>query len=161
MRALTPVEAALAFALGGAVLAVFVPAFVKNVHASRMTEPLDGLSRIAGRASELADTAPQARAYPDAVPLTPAQVPRGVLVADPPGTWQHPTWRLLDFGFDAPHAYSFEFVSQNAPDVSTFTASAHGDLDADGVQSTFSLSGSVRPGSAPQTLPLEVVREVE
>ena len=115
----------------------------------------------AGRASELADTAPQARAYPDPAPLTPAQVPRGVLTTDPPGTWQHPTWRLLDFGFDAPHAYSFEFTSKNAPDVSTFTASAHGDLDADGVQSSFSVSGSVRPGAAPQTLPLEVVREVE
>ncbi len=161
MRTLTPVEAALAFALGGSVLAVFVPAFVKNVHASRMTEPLDGLARIAGRASELADTAPQERAYPDSAPLTPAQVPRGVLTQDPPGTWQHPTWRLLDFGFDTPHAYSFEVTSKNAADVSTFRAAAHGDLDADGVLSSFSLSGSVRPGSAPETLPLEVVREVE
>lgn len=142
-------------------LAVFVPAFVKNVHASRLTEPLDGLSRIAKRAAELADSAPQARAYPDPAPLTPAQVPRGVLELDPPGTWQHPTWRLLDFGFDTPHAYSFEFTSKNAPDVSSFTASAHGDLDGDGVRSSFSLSGSIKPGSAPETLPLEVVREVE
>jgi hypothetical protein len=161
MRALSPVEAALVFALGGSVLAVFVPAFVKNVHASRLTEPLDGLSRIAQRAAELADSAPQARAYPDEAPLTPAQVPRGVLATDPPGTWQHPTWRLLDFSFESPHAYSFELTSKNAADVSTFVATAHGDLDGDGVLSTFSLSGSVKPGSAPETSPLEVVREVE
>lgn len=161
MRALTPVEAALAFALGGSVLAVFVPAFVKNVHASRLTEPLDGLSRLTQRAAALADTAPQARAYPDSAPLTPTEVPRGALASDPPGTWQHPSWRLLDFAFETPHAYSFEIISKNAPDVSTFTAIAHGDLDGDGVQSTFSQSGEVKPGSAPRTFPLEVVREVE
>jgi hypothetical protein len=88
-------------------------------------------------------------------------VPRGELVRDAPDTWQHPTWRLLDFGFDAPHAYSFEINSSNGADVSKFTAAAHGDLDGDGVLSTFEVSGSLKAGGVPQTLPLEVIREVE
>ncbi|RYZ02899.1 MAG: hypothetical protein EOO73_29700 [Myxococcales bacterium] len=161
MRALTPVEAALAFAIGGSVLAVFVPPFVRNLHASRLTEPLEGLQRLSARAAVLADNAPLSQAFPPSVGLTPSQVPRGELVTDPPGTWAHASWRLLDFAIDTPHAFSFEWSSTNGADQSTYTATAHGDLDGDGVQSTFQISGAVRPGSSPQTLPLEVTREVE
>ena len=161
MRPISPVEAALIFALGGAALAVFVPTFIKNVHASRLVEPLDGLARIAGRAAQLADASPQAAAYPESAPLTPSNVPRGELVRDPAGTWSHPTWRLLDFAFGAPHAYGFELASKNAPELSSYTATARGDLDGDGVLSRCEVSGSVKPGAAPQTLPLEVVREIE
>jgi hypothetical protein len=161
MRVLTPVEAAIAFAIGGSVLAVFIPSFVRNLHASRLTEPLSGLEAISRRAAELAENAPQLQAFPDSAPLTPARVPRAELVTDPPGTWVHPTWRLLAFSFDAPHAYSFEFESKNANDVSTYKAAAHGDLDGDGVLSTFEITGSIRPGGPAKTLPLEVVREVE
>jgi hypothetical protein len=161
MRGLAPVKAAIAFAIGGSVLAVFVPAFIRNLHASRLTEPLDGLGRIARRAAELADGSPQLHAYPESAPLSPPQVARAELVNDPPGVWLHPTWRLLDFGFTTPHAYSFELTSKNAADVSTFSAVAHGDLDGDGVLSTFSISGEVKPGSLPRTFALEVVREIE
>ncbi len=161
MRPISPVEAALIFALGGSALAIFVPAFVKNVHASRLVEPLDGLSRLSGRAAQLADAAPQASAYPESAPLTPSNVPRGELVKDPPGTWSHPTWRVLDFSFEAPHAYGFELSTKNAPDVSRYTATARGDLDGDGVLSRFEVSGFVKPGLPPETAPLEVVREVE
>lgn len=161
MRSLTPVEAALAFAIGGSVLAVFVPTFVKNLHASRLAEPLDGLSRLASRSAQLADSSPQAQAFPDSAPLTPERVPRGETVTDVPGTWQHPTWRMLGFSQEAPHAFSFAYESKNGPEESTYTASAHGDLDGDGVLSAFSITGSVRPHGSPSTLPLEVSREVE
>src|SRR5688572_24388494 len=129
MRPLAPVEAALVFALGGAVLAVTVPVFVRNLNASRMTEALDGLERISTRASALADAAPQDRAYPASCPLTPSSVPRASLVTDPPNTWSHPTWRLLGFSIETPHAYSFQFDSANSAGESRFTVEAHGDLD--------------------------------
>jgi hypothetical protein len=161
MRAITPVEAALAFAIGGSLLAVMVPAFVKNLHASRMSEALEGLEKITGRALVLSDTAPLSAAFPKSCPLTPAAVPRATLAQDPPHTWDHPTWRLLDFSFDTPHAYSFQFESQAGPDVSRFVAEAHGDLDGDGVLSTFRTGGSIRQGEAPKRAVLEVSREVE
>jgi hypothetical protein len=161
MRPLAPVEAALVFALGGAVLAVTVPVFIRNLNASRMTEALDGLERISARAGALADAAPQLSAYPASCPLTPASVPRATLVTDPPSTWNQPTWRLLGFSIEAPHAYSFQFDSQNGPAISRFTAEAHGDLDGDGVVSTFRIGGSVQPGQAPRRDALEVIREVE
>lgn len=161
MRPLAPVEAALAFALAGSVLAVTVPVFLRNLNASRMTEALDGLERLSARANALADSAPQDRAYPASCALTPATVPRATLVTDPPATWNQPTWRLLGFSIDTPHAYSFQFDSSNDAKVSRFTVEAHGDLDGDGVVSTFRTGGSVEPGQAPRQSALEVIREVE
>lgn len=161
MRAITPVEAALAFAIGGSLLAVTVPPFLRNLHASRMTEALDGLQRISGRAMVLSDTALIGSAFPPSAPLTPATVPRATLTVDPPHTWDHPTWRLLDFDFDAPHAYAFQFDSQNGPGFSRFVAEAHGDLDGDGVLSTFRAGGLLREGHPPKLDVLEVSREVE
>ena len=161
MRPLTPLEAAAAVALIGSILAATVPTFVRNLHASRMAEPIEGLSRIAARATALAAGAAPESAYPESAPLTPAAVPRAELVTDPPGTWDHPTWRLLDFRWTVPHAYSFEFESGNSAEESRFIARAHGDLDGDGVRSTFAIAGEMKRGGEPQILPMDIHREVE
>lgn len=161
MRSLSPVEVAAGVAVVGSLLAVGVPAFIENLHASRVVEPIDGLNRIAMRAAALAAARPASAAYPPTVPLTPEQVPRGEAQADPPGAWEHPTWRALDFGWTVPHSYSFEFESDNKPGRATFMARAHGDLDGDGVFSTFEISGESKDGAEPVTFPLESYREVE
>jgi len=161
VRSLTPVEAAAVVAIAGSLLATALPAFVRNLHASRLVEPMDGLNRIATRATVLAAGRPAEKAYPKSVGLTPASVPRGERVKDPPGTWNKPTWRLLEFGFKLPHSYSFAFESHNAPGSASFRALAHGDLDGDGVLSTFEISGRSKDGSEPTTSPLDMHREVE
>lgn len=161
MRALTPVELAVAISLGGTVAATMIPTFLRNVHASRLSEPVLGLKEIAAHASLRAAGLPAETAYPESAPFTPATTPRGELVLDPPGTWDAPTWRALDFSFDTPHAYSFAFESSNGEALSTFTARARGDLDGDGVTSSFAISGSVKRGAEPTLQPLEIHREVE
>jgi hypothetical protein len=161
MRSLTPLEVAISIAVAGSVLAASTPAFVRNLHASRLTEPIDGLGRIAGRAAGLAAGAPAAAAYPESVPLTPEKVAQGESVSDPPGTWNHPTWRKLGFEWTVPHYYSFAFESRNAPDRAVFHARAHGDLDGDGVLSTFAISGESRQGGVPTNSALDVHREIE
>ena len=161
MRVLTPLEAASAFSIFGSVLAIAIPAFVRNLHASRLVEPIDGLSHIAAKAAAIAASQPAESAYPDSVGLTPEQVPRGGPVSDPPGTWDHPTWRQLDVSFASPHSYSFAFESRNAPGKATYRAVAHGDLDGDGLVSTFEISGESRDGAEPSTSPMESRREVE
>lgn len=161
MRSLTPVEAAVGVAVAGSVLATALPAFVKNLHASRLVEPMDGLERIAGRATQLAAGSATERAYPPSVDLTPAEVPRGEPASDPEGTWHHPTWRTLAFEFDNAHCYSFAFESRNSTSSSTFRATAHGDLDGDGLLSTFRIRGETVPGGEPSVQPLEMYREVE
>lgn len=161
MRALTPLELAAALSLTGTIAATMIPTFLRNLHASRLSEPVEGLKRIAAHATLRAAGLPPESAYPVSAPFTPAVTPRGELVLDPPGTWDTPTWRTLDFGFETPHAYSFAFESSNTDSRSTFVARARGDLDGDGVTSSFSISGSVDRGAEPKLLPLEINREVE
>jgi hypothetical protein len=161
VRSLTPLEAAVGVAVVGSVMAAAVPAFVRNVHASKLVEPIDGLSRIATRATALSAGRPVESAYPASAPLTPAEVPAGVRVTDPPGTWEHPTWRLLDFELSVPHSFSFAFESGGSAEVAVFRAVARGDLDGDGSLSELSVSGETRAGGEPRVFPMDMYREVE
>jgi hypothetical protein len=161
MRSLTPVEAVLVVAVGGSVLCAAAPAFVRNLRASRLAEPVDGLQKIASRASALAAGRPTELAYPPSVGLTPSRVPAGTMQLDPEGTWDSPTWRMLGFRFTRPHAFAFEFTSQCSPQQGSFVATAHGDLDGDGLVSTFEIRGSIKAGAEPEVGTLDVWREVE
>jgi hypothetical protein len=141
---MSALEAAVGFAVLGSVLAVATPAFVRELHASRFAEPVNALNVLGERAIAYAEANDTASAFPATAPLTPATVPRGTRELDPDGTWDHPTWRALDFRASAegePHSFSFAFDGMNAPAGSTFVAHAHGDLDGDGVTSTFEIRG--------------------
>jgi hypothetical protein len=161
VRSLTPVEAAVAFALGGSILAVAIPEFVRGLHASRLAEPVDGLKRIAASAVSVAAEGLPEPSFPPSAPLTPADVPRGVRADDPPGAWDQPTWRALGFGFDHAHAFSFSFESRRDPSLAHFRATAHGDLDGDGVVSTFEIEGEADVSGARILPGMYVDREVE
>lgn len=155
------VQSVALIAAGLCVVLSVLPVFFRNLRASRLSEPMDRLAYIGSRATAIAAGRPVESAYPDSAPLTPSQVPRGELALDPPGTWDHPTWRLLDFRFDEPHAYAFSFESVNGPERSRFEARARGDLDGDGNLSTFVISGETSKSGAPLTTPLAMHREVE
>ena len=96
----------------------------------------------------------------------------------PDQVWQHLTWRSLDFGFCRPapheapdnlsecepHRFAFQFDSALDPQtgVMRFVATAHGDLDGDGVLSTFEVRGERLPGQPARVIPgMFVDREVE
>jgi hypothetical protein len=78
-------------------------------------------------------------------------------VVDPRGTWAHPTWHELSFEIASPHRYSYEFVTDGA----RFIARALGDLDGDGVLSTFERTGQIGPDGAVVISDLRVVNELE
>ncbi len=158
---MTPLQAAIAVALGGGVLAVAVPTFVDNLRASRLAEPMDGLGRIAASATALAAGVPAVLAYPESVGLTPETVPQGERVVDPPGTWDHPTWRRLGFAWDVEHAFAFEFESRSEDGAAHFEARAFGDLDGDGIKSRFEIAGETRDEGEPIIYPIRIHREVE
>jgi hypothetical protein len=157
----SPIQFALAFSLGSSAVVVAVPAFLRDFHASRLAEPLEGLGAIAARASAIGAGLPVGRAFPAGAPLTPARVPGATPLLDPPGTWDHASWRLLDFRIDEAHLFSFQFDSQNGPERATFVASAYGDQDADGTLAEFSVTGEMRQGGDPLIYPVEIYREVE
>ena len=87
--------------------------------------------------------------FPTSVPLTPANVPcysEWVNYED----WSHPTWEALNFALgwqDELHHYSYQYDSSGTQIGATFTASAFGDLDCDGVYSTFVRTGEVVTGN--------------
>lgn len=161
MRSLSPVEAALLVSLAGCVLAVVVPTFARNVHASYVSEATRGVAHLAARAAARLEQAQSVDALPEPAPLTPAQVPRGVRVTDPPGTWSHPTWKALEFSMERAHAYAFAFESERTEARARFRAVAHGDLDGDSVQSTLAIEGTFSPPSAVELSPLDVQNEIE
>ncbi len=160
----TITEVAVSIAIGGSVLVVAVPAFVQNLSFSKLTEPIDGLDRMVRSAVSYAEGRPQDISFPPSAPLTPKQVPRGVAAEARPEAWHHLTWRALKFGFDRPHYFSFSFRSALEPGggAMRFVARAHGDLDGDGVTSTFEVRGERLPGQVARVLPgMFVDREVE
>jgi hypothetical protein len=131
--------------------AVAIPAFVREIHASRFVEPVDGLTRIGAAAIAYGAEHPVGQGFPASAPLTPGPPPRGECDVDPPGAWDHPTWRSLGFrpvAPDSPHCFAFSFESALTPARSTFRARAHADLDGDGTQSTFEITGQYSEGDA-------------
>jgi hypothetical protein len=163
-RSWSAVEISVAFGIGGTLLAIAVPAFLRNLHASKLSEAVDGLDRLVTNAVTYAEDKPQEISFPPSAPLTPAEVPRGVRTADPEGAWEHLTWRSLRFRMEGPHAFAFQFDSaaDATTQVMTFTATAHGDLDGDGTWSTFEVRGERRPGQPARIVPgMYVEREVE
>jgi hypothetical protein len=160
-RGITAVEAAVAIALGGSILAVAVPAFVHELSFSRLDEATAGLARIGEHAVAGAAGKPCDAAFPASAPLTPATVPRGAPAVDSdPDPWQHPTWKALDFRPSAPgvaHSFSFAFDHDGA----SFVAHAHGDLDGDGATSTFEVRGRCEQGIAKLDPGMYVENEIE
>jgi hypothetical protein len=163
-RGMTAVELAVTFAVTGSLLAVAVPAFVRNLHASKLAEPVDGVKAIAEGATAYAKAHDVPHAYPPAAPLTPALVPRGTREVDPAGAWDHPSWKALGFRAaddGVPHAFAFAFDSVNGTTRSTFTAVAHGDLDGDGETSTFEVAGHDQAGESEPAIEPRMIVEAE
>ncbi len=150
--------------IGGSLAAVAVPAFVRALSASKLTEAMDGIATISTHAVGRAALHRHEESFPPGVALTPANIPRGELVTDPPGTWDHLTWRALGFRVDTPHAFSFSFESVMDPATRTarFSATARGDLDGDGLASTFQVQGERPLGGEARVLPgMLLDRELE
>ncbi|MGZ3473460.1 MAG: hypothetical protein ACXWUG_03440 [Polyangiales bacterium] len=136
-RSWTPVEAAIAFAVVFGALAATVPSCIRAVRLTKTAEAAENLEKLA-QASALYLSQKQAAPLV-ATPLTPAAVPRGTTVEDQPGTWDHPTWKALAFSIEEPHAYAYR-VDVDVDPLTPVRVVAHGDLDGDGVLSTFERS---------------------
>ena len=163
-RPRTALELAAIIAVGGTLLAVAVPAFVENLSFSKLSEPVEGLDRLVTNAIAYSEGRPQNISFPPSAPLTPAEVPRGEPAGDGDDAWQHLTWKSLKFGFDRPHSFAFKFDSALDPKTGLmrFVATSHGDLDGDGVLSTFEVRGERVPGQSARVLPgMFVDRSVE
>ena len=95
-----------------------------------------GAARYYDTARLAADGAPLSPRFPDSVGRTPSAVPCGEEPTTPE-TWGDPTWTALRFSMLYPHYYSYQFDSAGTGLDATHDIYAFGDLDCDGVLSTF------------------------
>lgn len=135
----------------GILPAIAIPAFIKYIRAAKTAEAEDNLNQIA-RSAELYYGQERVNAageslppqFPESTPVTPtrscAEYDEGRCPPDA-AAWSHPTWQALNFDISGPHYFRYQFVSDGA----AFTARAMGDLDNDGVFSTFERAGRGEP----------------
>ncbi len=164
MAELTLLRVSAMIGIGGSLLAVAVPAFVRALSASKLTEAIDGLATISENAVSKAEGHRHEESFPPSVGLTPEKVARGEEVKGPEGTWDHLTWRALGFRMDRPHAYSFQFDSgiDTVTRTARFSVTAQGDLDGDGQLSSFQVQGERELDKPARVLPgMLISREYE
>lgn len=139
----------------GSTLAVFVPTFLREVRASKMSEATDNLRILHQRAAAyFAERRPpedgegptRTRCLPKTAGPTPRQPTEHAYEVDflSENTRGHETWRALDFAPDEPIRYSYTFeptasgCGLRSPEGTyLLTIRAQGDLDGDGERSIF------------------------
>ena len=82
--------------------------------------------------------------FPASMAVTPAGgPPAGSTTSTSAAQWDRQGWNKLHFKITAPHRYAYTFDSSGINTKAVYTARAVGDLDGDGVLSTFEMRGSV------------------
>jgi len=78
-----------------------------------------------------------------------------------PGSWDRSPWNELNFMLPAPHYYQYRFTSAGQGKDATYTAQARGDLDCDGIYSSYEIRGRVGPGGDLEYVGPIIQNEVE
>lgn len=145
----------------GVSAAIAIPSFVKYKRKAKTTEAIDTLDKIARGATTYFSSP---RVAMDTGMMLPPQFPKssgmspkaGTCCAslggpdhndndqcDPsPGDWDSETWSALYFQMTNEHYFVYDFTSNGKTgNDAEFTVSAYGDLDCDGVKSTYQRFG--------------------
>lgn len=167
------IEAALLLCLFAVVLAVFVPTFVRRVRTNKINEASLLLQEMSDRAAAYYATdwaSGKRHCLPAAAgptPKTPSvdSVEVDFSAADESG---HVSWEALGFQPDHPIRYSYTYTpTRHGCDLLSADASveisfrAEGDLDGDGVRSTFERRGSLEADGLRPAAALRVHQRIE
>jgi hypothetical protein len=143
----------------GMLSAVAIPAFTRYTRRSKTVEAVHDVGTISlsvqtavnmeqsnGRRRRLAP-----------IPPTPAEPPGEAPYSPNVGRWQTPGWRAIDFALQTSHRYQYRVDVEG----NCYVVVAQGDLDGDGIRSTF--SRSVCPGEDGDYVrgPLRIENELE
>ncbi len=158
-RGFTLIELMVVVATLAILAVVAIPAYIKYMRRARTTEAVENLALISrGAATYYAtihvfNTGQRAPCqFPGPVAVTPTEATCCSELGGPDkdgddrcdprvGDWNDKTWAALTFEIVDQHYFVYAFDAQGALADAIFTASAHGDLDCDGTQSTFQRIG--------------------
>lgn len=127
----------------GVLFSVGVPAFFDTMKVARKPEAVTELERIA----ENAATAHAAKgSFPKGtVGPSPAKTCCGTdnnRCLPDAATWSVPLWKTLGFAMTEPHLFRYAYAS----DGKTFTATARSDLDCNGDEAVWTMTGTIEAG---------------
>ena len=92
------------------------------------------------------------------VPIAPPKAAKTkVLSSD----WDATTWKCLKFSINEPQFYAYGYSSSGEGPTASYTATAMGDLDGNGVNSEFVLTGGGSPTGDAQRVSLRITNEDE
>lgn len=147
--------------------AIGMYALARYVRHAKTVEAASSVASLAGAAAEYynaSDATQPAGAAPAAVhamrhfpPSSRVSVPedplsvRGKRYQSNLADWAASPWRELRFSIVQPQCYQYSFEAEGAGAAATATVTAQGDLDGDGLRSTYSLT--VAPDSALTAVP--------
>ena len=170
-KGFTLIELMIVVAILGILAAVAIPAFLKYIKRSKTSEATMNVRKLYDGsvtyfATEYADTDgdpvdnqfPGAAVHPNDAPSSDKYAPVDWGFATDNGTWA-----ALSFAVADPHYYQYQYDSSANADENQcqFTASAFGDLDGDGTQSTFVRFGSVNNMEVTGSAGLYIANELE
>ena len=153
----TLIELMIVVAIIGVITSLAIPAFTKYVRRSRVVEAVRSVramfdGSVTYYADEHSDRAGiiVPKQFPAGAGPTPSapccDQPAGKCPAQPQLFESDATWSAVGFTISDPHYFIFTYASDGSDDGSQFTARANGDLNCNGLMSTFERVGSINAG---------------